>query len=75
MIYLANAFSLQMLNLSQENNLTITPLKVGEVKEMLSGCFINSIGHADTANVLTNLLGIEISTNRVNISLTSTICW
>jgi hypothetical protein len=71
MIYLSNAFSLQMLNLSQENNLTITPLKVGEVKEMLSGTFINSIGHTDTANVLSNELGFYIDSNRINISLTN----
>jgi len=30
---------------------------------------VSAIGHADTANVLTNMLGFPVSLNRVNVTL------
>lgn len=70
MIYLANSFSLQMLNLNMVSTVVTTPLTEEEVKEILSQGFVSAVGHADTANVLTTTLGLNIPMNRVNISLT-----
>ena len=70
MIYLGNAFSLQMLNLDKVSTVVTTPLTEKEVKEILSQGFVSAVGHADTANVLSSTLGINIPMNRVNISLT-----
>lgn len=70
MIYLANSFSLQMLNLNMVSTVVTTPLTEEEVKEILSQGFVSAVGHADTANVLTTTLGLNIPMNRINISLT-----
>lgn len=70
MIYLSNAFSLQMLNLERVNYVEVTPLELEEVKELLSKGFISTVGHVDTSNILTNMLGVEIPMNRVSLTLT-----
>ena len=70
MVILANAFSLQMLDLTQQTNIKITPITVDDVKRLLATGFISAIGHVDTANVLTDLLEINVPMNRVNVSLT-----
>lgn len=68
-IYFANAFSLQMLDISKENMISIVPLTKGETKELLKEGFISAIGHPDTAQVLTSELGFEIELNRISLSL------
>lgn len=65
---LGNAFSLQMLNLDQETNVKVAPVTVAEVAE--SG-FRSVVGHQDTANVLTTLLGVEVPFNRESVKLTT----
>ena len=70
MIYLGNAFSLQMLNADKVSTVVVSPLTVQEVKELLGTNFVSAIGHADTANILSNILNTSIPMNRVNISLT-----
>ena len=70
MIYLSNAFSLQMLSLDRVNYIEVTPLELKEVKELLSKGFISPVGHVDTANILTNMLGVEVPMNRVSLTLT-----
>ena len=71
MLYICNAFSLQMLNLEKEQNIHLQPLTVEEVKERLKEeSFVSAIGHEDTANVLSNMLGVKIEKNRMNLSLT-----
>ena len=70
MLYLANSFSLQMLNLERVNYIEITPLSQEEVKKfLLEKSFISIIGHKDTANILTNILNINIPYNRISIKL------
>lgn len=70
MLYLGNAFSLQMVNTNQKNLVSITPLSKDNFrKELLNENFVSAIGHADTAAVLTNELGIQIDTNRIFVSL------
>lgn len=64
--FLGNAFSLQMLDLEQENKVSINPVTAAEVAN--SGAE-SVIGHADTANVVSDILGIEVPMNRVSVKL------
>jgi len=73
-LYLANAFSLNMLGaLPPEGlNLRVRPISLEEVKEILrsvSFTFTSAVGHESTARILTTLLGVEVPLNRVAISL------
>ena len=61
--YLVNAFSIQMLKKGglvkfEEIDTTEVPADV-----------VSAVGHADTANVLTNMLGFPVSMNRINVIL------
>jgi hypothetical protein len=61
--YLTNAFSIQMLSGSatvrfEEIDVTEVPTDV-----------VSSVGHADTAAVLSDILGFEIPMNRISVSL------
>jgi hypothetical protein len=68
-IYLSNAFSLSMLNLP-EANLIVKEVPLEEVKETLkNNTFVSAIGHQATAEILSTLLEIPVSMNRVSISL------
>lgn len=69
MIYLANSFSLQMLNLERVNYLEVIPLELEEVKKLLNKGFISIIGHRDTANILSNVLNLIVPYNRISIKL------
>lgn len=70
MLYLSNAFSLQMLSLDTPSTVRVEPLTLDEVKNMLTNGFTSAIGHADTANVLTNMLSVDVPMNRISVSLT-----
>lgn len=62
--YLGNAFALQMLNVFPAD------IHVEEVKATeVPADAVSVIGHADTAAVVSNLLGREVIPNRVAISL------
>ncbi len=74
-MYLTNAFSLQMLDLEQEHNiqlLRVEPTSAGVARYLLTSPdgFTSAVGHADTAAVLSGLLGIDIPANRISITLT-----
>ena len=72
MLYLLNAFSLQMLNLEQKQKVEIAPLTKEKVSEILRGNdFTSAIGHPDTASALSEELGFDVKMNRINISLTN----
>lgn len=64
--YLGNAFSLQMLDTEVLNQLTVTPVEAGEVA---ASRFTSVVGHADTANVLADMLGVPVGFNRVSVKL------
>ena len=64
--YLSNAFSLQMLDLAAPHTVTVTPVTVAVVAE---SSFESVVGHQDTANVLTALLGVEVPMNRASVRL------
>ena len=61
--YLSNAFSLQMTD--ADCNIKVRTVKPEEIPADVISC----VGHADTARVLTSLLGREVPCNRESISL------
>ena len=68
----ANAFSLNMLALNDgPERLTVTPMHRDQVLEEIekAGGFTSCVGHADTAAVLTNVLGVEVPCNRATFTL------
>jgi len=72
-IYLANAFSLSMVEqLLQRSPVTLRLERINTetVKFFLtSQSFISAIGHAATANALSKILGINIPANRTTITM------
>lgn len=68
-VYIGNAFSLGMLE-SIPTKVKIEEISLEEVKSLLStGDFISAVGHEATAHLLTSLLKIDISYNRIPIKL------
>ena len=61
--YLGNAFSLQML--PSDGNVSVETVTETDIPSDVVSC----IGHADTANVLTDILGMEIPVNRMSVTL------
>ncbi len=72
MVYLSNAFSLQMTEADKPHVISTTPVTASETAEALRGGFVSAIGHADTARVVSGLLDIDVKCNRVNIRLAPT---
>ena len=70
MLILANAFSLQMLDLSRPCAVQVAPVSVDDVRTALTGGFVSAVGHQDTAAVLSDLLGTNVPCNRINVRLT-----
>lgn len=70
MIYLANAFSANMLDLNKMQIVTFVPLSLQEVKRKLDDDFVSVVGHEDLANILTNIIGKKVQYNRATIKLT-----
>jgi hypothetical protein len=73
--YLGNAFSISMLSLAGK---VVAAKKVvvefkradtEEVRALLSNGFISAIGHPATASALSKILGVNVPTNRVAITL------
>ena len=65
-IYLGNAFSLQMLDVTVANTVNIVPLTIGEIA---GSDFVSVIGHTDTANVVSNILKRDVPANRASVRL------
>jgi hypothetical protein len=64
-IYVSNAFSLQMQG---DFDASSTRISLGDAR-YLAGLATSCVGHADTAAVMSGLLGFDIPVNRVSISL------
>lgn len=64
--YLTNAFSIQML--AGQSSVQTVRFEEIDAKDIPSDV-VSAVGHADTANVLTNMLGFPVSLNRVNVTL------
>lgn len=69
MLYLSNAFSLNMLEVNDGLELTIYPLSVEETKNLLSKGFKSIVGHPDTAAILSNMLNLVVNENRETVKL------
>ena len=70
MLYIGNAFSLNMLNVNGVTTLKVKELSNDEAISLLSNNEFNSvIGHASTAEYVTLLTGIQVSANRVSVTL------
>lgn len=68
MIYLANAFSINMVE--DGGIIEIKKIDLEQAKEILSNnSFISAIGHQSTADILKTLLDLDISMNRIAIKL------
>lgn len=69
MFFLSNAFSLQMLPTFPAVPV-IEECDIDEITEKAAE-IISVIGHADLANVLTNKLGFDVTTNRTSVKIES----
>jgi len=70
-VYLGNAFSLSMLPLTpaEKVNVEFRRASTEEVRALLSNGFVSAIGHPATASALSKILGVNVPTNRVSITL------
>lgn len=65
-MYIANAFSLQMLPKGLACDLRVEPITTEEVRAL---DVQSAIGHADTATIVGNILGKDLPAERINITL------
>jgi hypothetical protein len=68
MVIISNAFSLNMLS---QGDATLSIIKVRKevAREFLAEGFTSAIGHADTAAVVSDDLGINVPMNRITVTL------
>ena len=59
-----NAFSIQMISSLNEASVSFKKITVEQAKNLLNGEVDSYIGHADTAVVVGNLLGMEVPAQR-----------
>lgn len=75
MIYVTNAFSVNMLDHSAQQRVTFTPMSEDDARQLCrlreSGTVISAVGHADTAAVFSGILGFDVQPNRVTVNLDS----
>lgn len=67
-IYLSNAFSLQMIS-SETTSVNIQEASLEEIQNAVKGEYVSIMGHADTANIVSRILRVNIPVNRVSITL------
>ena len=64
--FITNAFSIQMLNsMSNPALVRFEEIKASDIPRDV----VSAVGHADTAAVLTNILGFEVPMNRTSVFL------
>jgi len=66
--YLSNAFSPNMLA-TMPTNLRFAEITVAVAAEYVSGGVEHAVGHASTAAVFADVLGVPVPTNRTTITL------
>lgn len=70
MLYLANAFSLQMVKSLDKCQLQIEKVSISQVINLLEhNKIINAIGHDSTVEAFNVLTGQNLTANRINLSL------
>lgn len=67
MIYLANAFSLQMV--PGDCDVAVRRIDLDAARQLLSDGFVSAVGHADTAALYSALLGVDVPCQRANVAL------
>ena len=70
-VYITNSFSINMLP-ERGTMVDFVPLSCEYVSKWLGATkneIVSGIGHADTAKIVSGLLGIELHPNRINIKL------
>ena len=66
MLYLCNAFSLSMLDRRDRR----TPIPIDDPRRFLEGRdFVSAVGHAETATIFAQILGVPVALNRVSVKL------
>lgn len=78
MLYLINALSLNMFEIDDTIKINtikikVIPLLPEQAKTLIKldkDILVSAIGHEDTARIISNLLGLEIKPNRINVKLT-----
>lgn len=77
-LLITNAFSLSMLgdtSLWMDERLTIRRLSDDEARRLLEVCteagyrIVSGVGHTDTAQIFSGIMGMEIPMNRINVDL------
>jgi len=68
MVYLNNAFSLAMLR-RDGPAFTHSPITLRGARAMAKRGFLSVVGHANTAETFSRILGVEVETNRVSVTL------
>ena len=69
MLYITNAFSIQMLP-HLATTLSFKPVTLEQAMKMAkANTFISAVGHEDTANVVSNLLNATVKMNRISVNL------
>lgn len=66
-IYLTNAFSINMLK--GDVTVSFKRLEKEDVRNMLRTGFQSAIGHSDLARVVSEMLGITCTPNRINVEI------
>ena len=74
MVYILNSFSINLVSRlieeKEEVTLSVREISESEVKDLLSrNSYVSGIGHESTSTLLTQRLGVEVSYNRIFISL------
>lgn len=70
-----NAFSINMLLPAETQNVSFVPMDVFLVRDLLGReAWESAVGHADTAAVFGDVLGVQIPVARVNVALRSDVC-
>lgn len=72
--YLVNSFSLNMLDGDGPVTLRVRPLSLEQARKIVAdditcGALVSAVGHADTARIISDLLGVEIPPNRITVKL------
>lgn len=69
MLYIVNAFSIQMLA-TAGGVLSFKPISLEQAQKMVkTNVFISAVGHIDTAKVVANMLNATVEMNRISVNL------
>lgn len=70
-VFISNAFSLQMMSADEPHQIKTWPMTIGSVREFWRDRVpvVSAIGHADTARVVSDMLGVEVPAQRIALKL------